>query len=232
MFKNFIKNFLNLIFPVEKNFLETINKKKLNRLSYSKNPMIKSHLTGGASLTFSSGLEKNKKDVEKYVRRLAKKNIKNLKNLLNYAKKQGAKFYLIKNAKKALYPIKEEPGLIFPVGGFRLFYLNFIVLKKFSLNRTPVFVLDKNNISDYTVLYGFYKWCAYRASLPGFDKESLSKFKNIEQFNNYDNLDRLQYGDIMGLKQAIARDREAMEFVISFMGEVEAGREISQKSNV
>ena len=71
-------------------------------------------------------------------------------------------------------------------------------------------------------MYNFYKWYAYNSNLPGFDEKTLSEFKNI--YNYETSLDKLTYEQIINLKHAIQRDKEASEFVLDFMKEFEGSK--------
>lgn len=222
MKKSFILEFLDNLFSLQEKFLEGKYKKKMNVLNYSKDSMLKSHLSSGASLTLSGELERNKQRIKDDVKKLAKENIDNLENLLIYAKNKGASFYLIKNADKFLKPIKEEVGLIFPKKGLRALYLNLLVKRKFSFKTDVMFIFKDEKLTIYNVLYNFYKWYSYNLNLPGFKDNIQDKIKNIDEVEN--NIENLDYKDIISLKQAIERDREAMEFVIEFTKEIEGSK--------
>lgn len=58
--------------------------------------------------------------------------------------------------------------------------------------------------------------------MPGFDEKTLSEFKNI--YNYETSLDKLTYEQIINLKHAIQRDKEASEFVLDFMKEFEGSK--------
>ncbi len=221
--KNFIINLINTIFNVQEKFLSS-KYKNSNILGYSDNSMIKNHIAQGATLTLSVNLEKNRKKVENDVENLAKENIYHIENILNFAIEKGVECYFISNAEKLLKPINEECGLIFPEKGIKALYLNLISNGSFSFNSDLKFIFDKNSNSPYTILYNFYKWYSLYLNLPGFDKETLSKFKHIEDFEQPQNVEKLTYKEIMDLKQAIARDREAMEFVVNFMKKIEGSK--------
>lgn len=222
--KNFFSEFINNLFSLQERYLEGKYQKKLNALNYSKDSMLKSHMVSGASLTLSSELEKSKQKIKDDVKKIAKENLDKLENLLSYAENKGTKFYRIKNARKFLKLIKEEEGLILPKKGISALYLNFLTSKKISLKTDSLFIFEDENLSAYNILYNFYKWYAYQFKLPGFEEESLSKIKNLDELEKEENLENLTYSDIMSIKQAIARDKEAMEFVLSFMKEIEGSK--------
>ena len=220
--KNFILKLINSIFNIQENI--STKYKKINTLGYSNNSMLKNHIVQGASLTLSTSLEKNKERVDFDVEKLASENIDNIENILNFSKEKGVEHYFISNPDRVLSPIGESEGIIFPLSGLKAVSLNLILENKISFKTDLIFVFDRENKSPYTILYNFYKWYSLKLNLPGFDRETLLKFKHIEDFEKEENLERLSYNDIMDLKQAIARDREAMEFVIKFMKKKEGAK--------
>lgn len=217
MLKNLILKLINFIFDIQEKMLS----KKYNLKSANSN-MSKNHIASGASLTLDSELSKNKQKVYNEVYELAKKNIDNFLNIFEFSKEKGANCYIFKNAEKLLKFIGEDTGLMFQQKGFKALYLNLIISKKPSFSTPVMFVFDEEKISPYSILYNFYKWYAYDSNLPGFDKETLSEFKNIYEYET--NLDKLTYEQIINLKHAIQRDKEAMDFVLKFMKELEGSK--------
>ncbi len=217
MFKNLVLNLINLIFDIQEKFLS----KKYNVKSANSN-MAKSHITSGASLTIDSELSKNRQKVQNEVYELAKKNFDNFINIFEYSKKQGVNLYILNGAENLLRIIDEQQGLIFPKKGIKAFYLNLLTNKKLSAKSPVMFILDKEKLSPYNVLYNFYKWYAYNSNLPGFDEKTLIEFKNIYKYET--NLDKLTYEQIINLKHLIQRDKEAMEFTLNFMKEFEGSK--------
>lgn len=203
-----ILKLINFFFKIQEKFLE----KKYN----TKNSMYKTQLTSSATLTLSGALEETKNQIKNEIKSLAKNG---LDELIKYAKENGACFYYSKNAKKILKPIDETTGIIFPKKGIKAFYLNLFFAKKISFKTNTIFIFENEKLSPYDILYNFYKWYAYNSKLPGFEDENLSEIKNLDKLEN--NIEKLNYKDIMGLKQAIARDREAMQFTLDFIKENE-----------
>ena len=67
------------------------------------------------------------------------------------------------------------------------------------------------------MLHQFHKWCAFKKDLPGFDEKSQALFK--ENLNKMSDGKDLSVEEIIALKEAIARDAQAAEFVIQLAKE-------------
>lgn len=220
--KNFLEFIKNIILNQENFGIKKHSSKKLSFVK--KDAMSKNIITSNASLTFSVELEKNKKKVREEVSKIAKENLNNLENILLYAKERGTKFYLIKNAKKLLSLIKDQPGFILPKKNFEALFINLLTEKRVSFKSNEMFIFENEKLTIYTVLYEFYKWYSYKMELPGFDEGTVLKVKNIDSLENSQSIENLSYEEIIKIKEAINRDKEAMEFVMSFMKEVEGAK--------
>ena len=121
-------------------------------------------------------------------------------------------------------PIKEKEGLILPKKGLFALYINLLTTKKISFSSDTMLIFEKAEVSPYNLLYNFYKWYLFTRNLPGFDEKSVSKLKNLDDFDNPQIIESLSYEDIIKLRQSIDQDREAMEFTLEFMKELEGSK--------
>lgn len=217
MFKDILLKLLNSVFDIQEKFLS-----RKYGLKSANSDMSKHHIMQGASLTINSELNKNIQKVQNEVYEIAKKNIDDFINVFEFSKEKGVNLYILQNADKLLKFIDEKQGLFFPKKGLKALYLNFLTTKKFSFSTKIMFILDKEKLNPYNILYNFYKWYSYNSNLPGFDEKTLNEFKNIYEYET--NLDKLTYEQIINLKHLIQRDREASEFVLKFMKEIEGGK--------
>ena len=221
MKKNLLQKITDKIFEIQDIFLQ---KKYGKTLEYSSS-MIKNKAANGITLTLSSKLEDIRKEIYEDVKKLAKENSDNLFKLLEISKNEGAKFYILKNADILLKPISEKQGFIAPKKGFSALYLNLLTSKKFSFKSDEVFVFENEKLSPYSLIYNFYMWYSFKKGLPGFKDEALT-IKNIEKNNNFDNL---KYEEIMELKQALNRERDALKFTVEFIKEHEGSKNAYDK---
>ena len=221
MKKNLLQKITDKIFEIQDIFLK---KKYGKTLEYSSS-MIKNKAANGITLTLSSKLEDIRKEIYDNVKKLAKENSDNLFKLFEISKNEGAKFYILKNADILLKPISEKQGFIAPKKGFPALYLNLLTSKTFSFKSNEIFVFENEKLSPYSLIYNFYMWYSFKKGLPGFQEEALI-IKNIEKNDNFDNL---KYEEIMELKQALNRERDALKFTVDFMKEYEGSKNAYEK---
>ena len=219
----FFLKLVRKIFFIQNNLREENNPKKLSALNYSKHPMTKNKIVAGASINFSLELEKNKNTIKEEIKRLAKRYIENPSALLDIAAEKGAKTYFVKKADIRLGIIKEQEGFILPKKGIEGFYLNLIGPKKISNKSKAMFIFEDKDPDIYTILYNFYKWYSYEKGLPGFTGEYADKIKNLDELEKM-NFDNLTYDEIIGLKQAIERDKDALDFATTVVQELKGAK--------
>ena len=153
---------------------------------------------------------------------------KNPEKLLQFAESKGTKVYKIDNADKILNIIKEEEGLITPLEGIEALYINIITNSGFSFKSKPMFIMRNGSIDPYYMVHQFYKWYAMEMKLPGFDFMSQKIFKI---YLNSDGalLSNLNLDEMIGLKEAINRDREATDFAIQLAKTMEGSKKVLKK---
>lgn len=194
----------------------------------TKNSTSKMVLSNSATLTLTSETEKNIEIVKKNVSDIVKSCGNNPEKLLAYIESKGTKVCYINNADKLLSVIKEEEGLITPLEGLEAIYLNSITNSGFSLKSKPVFVMRKGEIDPYFLAHQFYRWYALKTELPGFDYMSQKLFK-IYLNSDTELLSNLNLDEIVGLKEAVRRDKEATDFALSLAREKEGSKKVLDK---
>lgn len=207
---------------------------KLKRVSYS-NGATKTHFNGNVTLTFSAETQKICEKVDEQVRNIVVPYINQPEKLLDFVSEQGTLVYRFAFAEKILNLVKEELGFIAPLGGIKALVLNFLIglfsEKKicFSFNTKPMFVLKSNDLNMYFLLHQFHKWYAYKSGLAGFDEKSQELFKRNLSPTNDEQMKNLPVESILALKEAIARDAAAAEFVINLSKEFEGAKKALNK---
>lgn len=201
---------------------EKVLRKKLRtnlRTSFS-NSTSKRVFGLAASLELNSQTEKNKIKLEQNVKTILKKYENNPNKLLAFIRRSGTKVYKIPFADKLLKVIGYEEGFIGETNGINGLYLNIItsVLGGDKLNLSSkadaMFILRNMPLDNYCMIQQFHKWYAMKLNLPGFDAESQNNFQKFLVPTNDDKLPELSVEEILGLKEAIARDVEAINFVV------------------
>ena len=169
-----------------KSIVKSVYKKKLSELKKKITP------------TKKQSISHNKNYQKKIERILSKKPEKILE--------------FIKRAKTPIYKANiKQQGFISPKKGLKALYLNLVLNKKIGFSTTEIFVIPKNN-SLYTLSYEFYKWYCFKKGIKGFEEKTQNNFEKIFTLNK----DDLTFDEIIELKEAIARDIEAINFVKEF----------------
>ncbi|MBR1461353.1 hypothetical protein IJ596_06975, partial [bacterium] len=193
---------------------------KLVSILKSLNPSGKRVYKDSADLSVEAANEEKQKFRENIFTILKNTNCE-CDKLLNYIQAAGTPVHYLANAQKSLAFIKEEPGLIYEQKGFEAAYLSFITERRFKFYTEPMFVVDENFNDKYTMLHNFYRWCSLKSGLPGFEYEVQKKLKQYLRTNKL-NVKGMNLDEVEGLKQAISRDQEALEFVAEFVQEKES----------
>ena len=214
-------------------FLEMQEKSLRRRLSKhlktsGANSTSKTVFGKGVTMTLNAETQKNIELVRKNVADIVNTCANNPEKLLQFAESKGTKVYKIDNADKILNIIKEEEGLITPLEGIEALYINIITNSGFSFKSKPMFIMRNGSIDPYYMVHQFYKWYAMEMKLPGFDFMSQKIFKI---YLNSDGalLSNLNLDEMIGLKEAINRDREATDFAIQLAKTIEGSKKVLEK---
>src|SRR5574344_1870102 len=175
-------------------------------------------------LEINSKKEKIKDIVNSEVKKIVKENLNSPDNLLKFIENNGTKVYRFKNASKILNFINTEEGFIIPNDGLNALILHLgtgIMCDKqlnLSLTANPIFIIGVGDIDIYSLSHQFHKWYSYKNNLPGYDKKNKENFrKSLKTLHS--NSNNLSIKEVILLKEAINRDKEAIDFVISLTNE-------------
>lgn len=188
-------------------------------------------LSGSETLTLNSETNRKIELVKQGVSDIVKSGFENPQKLLDYIAAKGTEVFRVKNAVKILEKINEHEGLITELHGAKALYLNIFVKKKLSTRTKPMFVIGTGEIEVYYLLREFYLWYALQIGLPGFNNSAQENFKKYFKNPNDKGFKSLNYKAMSELKEAIARDGEANEFVMNLIKEKDGGKNIFNKLN-
>lgn len=222
---------INYILEKRRNKLE----KTLEQLKprVNKNSANKTLVTASEIIALTGQTEQILNNLDEEVKNIVKVCLNNPYKLLQYIEEHSTKVYKIPYANKILALVGEEEGFIVPCTGLKALYLNFftnlLAEKKFklSLKTTEMFVLRNMKINVYYMLHQFHKWYGFKKKLPGYDEKSQQLFK--ENLNTMTDGADLTIDEIIALKDAIARDAQAAEFVIQLAKESEGAQKALKK---
>lgn len=238
-----MKNFINLIIKELKNHFI---KSKLLQISKRQKPMSKffsktsrNFFTPDDSLSINAKQTFIKEEINAEARLILKESVNNPEILVNFIKSKGTKVIKSKYMKPVLFLLGEQDGFLPPMKGFKAFVLaillNIISPAKLNIDSaTPaLFALDDKPVNIYFLSHQFHLWLSYVNELPGFDEKTRKNFKNVWD-SNVDSMEvgRLSIEEILSLKDAIARDLEALKFVKEmtreFVGQKQSLQKIKQ----
>ena len=195
----------------------------------SANKTSKTILASNVTVTLTSETEKNKELVLNTVKEIVSGTKNNPDLLIEYIKTHGTKVVKLPNADKILAFINEEEGLIGELRGWKAFYLNILTDNGCSFKSKPMFILRNEGVDPYYILHQFYKWFSFYKGLPGFDYESQQLFKKYLNSNDSKGIENLTLGEMTGLKEAIARDKEATDFTINYAKSIDGSKNVLDK---
>ena len=190
-----------------------VKKRQQKTFASFKNSTSKTVITKGCSLNLTAETGENKKKLEKNLEVILKKFEQMPAKMLVYIERNGTPVIRHQNAEKILDFINEEQGFIRGLKGFKALILNLFLFKKFSFKTNEMFLIAEGDIDKYAMMHRFYLWYAYKFDMPGFDPKAQENFKKYVNEKGNLNLKNLSTDDIMALKEAIARDVDAIEFV-------------------
>lgn len=224
---------MNLFQKIIYFFLEQQEKALTKRLNKhlkvsSTNSTSKTVLSKGVTMTLSSETEKKKELVKLNVSDIVKASNNDPTKLLAFIESKGTKVIKLDNADKVLSVINEEEGLITPLEGIEALYINIVTESGFSLKSKPIFILRNGEIDPYYMVHQFYKWYSLYMGLPGFDFISQKLFK-ISLNSDGSILSNLNLDEMTGLREAIARDREATDFALELAKTKEGSKNVLDK---
>ena len=229
---DFIQKLMYSILALQEKILS--KKLKRNFKSVYSNTTSKKVFGMAASLELNSQTEKNKVKLESDVITLLKKYENKPQNLLEFIERSGTKVYKIPFADKILELINNEEGFVASKTGSKALLINVVISLftkekiKLSLKTQPMFILRDLPLDSYYMIQQFHKWYAMKLNLPGFDPESQNNFQKFLNSNDEDTKS-LSVEEILGLKEAIARDVESINFIIDLAKSTTGSRNAMKK---
>lgn len=185
------------------------------------------------TVELTGGLEQEIEKRDFFTKNIVKKYLNNPDGMLEYVNEHGTRVYRLDYADIFLDFIKEEEGFVLPKKGWKAFYLNILLLifckekpeKLFSTE--DMFVLRNMPVNVYTMLHQFHKWMSFKMNLPGCEDETQELLRDM--MYNRTGSGVMSIDEILALKEAIARDREAIDFVLQLAKENEGAKSALNK---
>lgn len=229
-------SFLDNLREKYRNFLlqQYVNKAKKQGLSGStySSGSSKTVISNGATMRLAAKTENLKKLVKDSAKQELSKYVQNPEELLKDLRNSGVLIYQTKYAKVILSNIDEEEGFIVGQEGFYGLKLNMLLssfgLQPFTISfkTSPMFILSDEKFDIFLFAEQFYKFLAYKHKLSVLDFRTQKKFSRINKYapdsdSVYENM---PLNDLLALKEAVARNIEAVNFAAEFTKEFKASK--------
>ena len=224
---NIFKNLIYFFLKLKEKQLEVRLDKHLK--ARADNKTSKTFLSPNVTVTISAQTDLNKDMVLKSVTEIVSGVKNNPYMLLEYIKAHGTKVIKLPNADKILALINEDEGLVCELKGIEALYINILTDSGFSLKSKPMFILRDGEIEPYYMMHQFYKWFSLYQGLPGFDYQSQKLFRKYLNSPDTKGLENLTLDEMIGLKEAIARDNEAIDFTTNYAKSIEGSKKVLNK---
>ena len=180
----------------------------------------KTYLTATETLIINGKQKQSVKSISSKAKDTIKKFIDNPEAILQFIESEGTAVIRAKYIEKVLKLIGEKEGFITPIKGFKALFLSLMIsilspLKiKIGFYTPAMFIVQDRPLNIYILAHQFHHWLAYCKNMPGYEENTLNNFKNIWSSNCGEaNINGLSINEILSLKEAVARDMEAINFV-------------------
>lgn len=181
------------------------------------NETSKTVISSTETLTLNSKILKTIEAVRKDVSGITETADNDPQKLIDYIEAHGTKVYRIKNANGILQKMNEHTGLITELCGLKAVCLNLMTGHGIGFKTKPMFILSTEQTDYYLLLREFYLWYSLNMKLPGFDFKTQEKFKKYLTRSKRVSFKGLHYGEMLKIREAIERDKEANEFVMEII---------------
>jgi len=211
-----------------------LNKEKDSFNSSSGNS--RTYLTSNVTLQINSKTKSEVENINKEAKALLKQFINDPEGLIKFIESKGTKVVRAPYIEKILALIGENEGFIYPLKGINALFLsimvNILLPTKIGIGfkTPPLFVTKDVPLNVYLFCHQFHHWFGYIKGLSGYEERTLSNFKNIWNSDSTGNdISRLSINEVMSLKEAIARDIEAIKFVKEISRELIGSKNCSNR---
>ncbi len=180
--------------------------------------------TGHEELTISANSNKKEQKVSEAAYNILQKYKNQPKMILKFMETKGTKIILAPCLLPLLKLLGYEEGFIPKHQGIKALILNIAIIvtqqekMKLACEVPDLFLVCRKDLSLYFMAYQFHHWLSYKHKLPGYDYKTLYLFRSTFSNKNA-NMSVLSINQILSLKDAIDRDKQALDFVRKFVRE-------------
>ena len=224
------------ILDLQKKFLQWYYNFKYKKYAKTGSVSARSRITAHETMNFNAKEKLEAQQVIETAKSIFKEHLNDPSKVFDYIKNQGTPVFWLPNAHMFLWFVGEDEGFIPPKSGLQALFLticiNILSNDKipFSFNTPPMFVLRNVTISPYFLAYQLYHWMAYSRNLSGYDEQTMRNFKKIFVLDtDLEARKNLSIEEILSLREAIARDIEAINMVVELAYEVSGQKKAMDK---
>lgn len=179
------------------------------------------------SLKLHGSRQKKIDQINQDASELIKHYLNNVSSLLEFIERRGTKVIQCKHADKLLNIFGEIEGFIPPLSGLKAKII-LIGLKLLGgwdepiISSTPaMFIFGGQEPPMGYMVHQIHHWLSYNNGLPGYSEETMSNFKRIfDPSFGVEDVKKMSREEIIALREAIARDQEALDFVQKMAQEI------------
>jgi hypothetical protein len=184
------------------------------------------------SLTFDSlrligNKQKKIDDINEDAGNLIKQHLDNVSGLLEFIRNRGTRVIQHKHADKVLSLFGELEGFKPPTSGFkaRILTLGLKIVgawkEPIASQTPPLFIFGEKEPPMGYMVHQIHHWLSYNNQLPGYTEEAMNNFKRIfDPSFGVEDVRKMSKEEIIALREAIARDQEALDFVQKMAQEI------------
>ncbi len=216
----FVKNISYMLLSAQGNFLQ---KRLVKKLGYDPKKNL-----NGCTVEISQEINDKKAKITADVKAILKKCQNDPESVIEYFETNNVPVYKIKKAEKSLKHINEKQGFITERHGIKALSINWIVKRKLKRYSEDMIVIDKEP-DIYILINALYKWYSKKEGMDGFDEKSQLLLRKFNEKNEDKLIKRLSIPEISGLRTAIARDVEAIDFVTEYSKEHAGSKKALEK---
>ena len=215
----FVKSMSFMMLNWQSNFLQ---KRLIKKIGYKK-------VVDGCTVDISQEMKARKEKIDADVRAILKQCKNNPILVLEYFEKNNLRCYFVKRANKVLKRIGETEGFITKRTGYSALALSLITKSGFKFETPDFVILEEEEPDIYKLINALYKWYSKKEGMEGFDEKSQKLLKKFNPKNEDKLIKKLSLEDITLLKNAIARDVQAIEFVSQYSKENAGSKKALEK---
>jgi hypothetical protein len=193
---------------------------------------VKDCFTGDDTLSIKGKQMLLKEEINKEARSVIKEAMTNPEILAKFIRSKGTLITKSRYMDKILALMGEEEGFVTPMSGSRALFFtlmtNIFCDVKLEIGcKTPeLFAFREEPVDIYTFSHQFHLWLSYQNRLPGFEEKNMRNFKNFWQSQS---TAYFSVEEIISLKDIIARETEAVDFVTEIAREFVGQKNSLQK---